>query len=177
MSQTNINASLESATPRESLTAVGETVVLTGDYDSTAGNSSRSILRSALDALSDGQVSEIVSQFAERFKFNDHALALEFMEKARLTEYFQKSRELFPDTSLEVVSLIESGDRAIAEWKLSATQIVPFDSIRHRSRVSLFGSTIVRVESGKIVEWSDYYDQASSRRMSLASYFTEWVDY
>jgi len=32
--------------------------------------------------------------------------------------YPKKCRHLFPDTTVEVVSLMESGDHAIAEWKL-----------------------------------------------------------
>jgi limonene-1,2-epoxide hydrolase len=42
---------------------------------------------------------------------------------------------------------------------------------------SLFGATIVRVEKGKITQWSDYYDQSSSRRMSLGAFFTDWIEY
>ena len=45
-----------------------------------------------------------------------------------------------------------------------------------RIQSSLFGATIVRVENGKIVEWSDYYDQSSSRRMSLGAFFTDWIE-
>jgi hypothetical protein len=68
--------------------------------DSTWGNAPRSILQSALAALSDGRISEAVAQFDDGFNFNDHALALEFTDKLRLTEFFQKTRELFPDTTL-----------------------------------------------------------------------------
>jgi hypothetical protein len=118
-----------------------------------------------------------VEQFDEPFTFNDHALALEFTDKPRLTAFFEKSRELFPDSTLEIVSLFESGDHAIAQWKLSATQTVPYGSISCRLPISLQGSTIARVEHGKIVEWSDYYDQSSSRRVSLAAFFTEWIEY
>ena len=46
-----------------------------------------------------------------------------------------------------------------------------------RSRISLLGTTIVRVENGRIVEWSDYYDQNSSRRVNLAACFTDWIEY
>src|SRR5215469_6024093 len=137
----------------------------------------KQILQSALDALSGGKISEVVTQFNERFIFNDHALALEFTDKARLTEFLNKSRELFPDTRLELLSVFEDGDHAIAQWKLSATQTVPYGSISYRFPISLFGSTIARVENGRIVRWSDYYDQSSSRRMSLGAFFTDWIEY
>ena len=177
MSVTNINTNSESTVARESPAGMHEGILLPDDGDSTWVNAPRSILQSALAALTDGRIPEAVARFDERFKFNDHALTLVFTQKTLLTEFFQKSRELFPDTTLEVVSLMESGDHAIAEWKLTATQTVPYGSISWRSRISLLGTTIVRIENGRIVQWSDYYDYASSRRMGLASYFTEWIEY
>jgi len=145
--------------------------------ESTIVNTPLHILQSALDGLREGRISKALEQFADNFTFNDHALTLEFTDKARLTEFFEKSRELFPDSALQVVSLFADGDHAIAQWKLSATQTVPCGSLSYRFPISLFGSTIVRVENGRIVRWSDYYDQSSSRRMSLAAFFTDWVEY
>jgi ketosteroid isomerase-like protein len=153
-----------------------EEIELTGDDDSPSGNGSLQTLQSALLALSEGRVRALVEQFADSFTFNDHALTLEFTDKARLTDFFEKSRELFPDTALEIVSLFEDGDRALAQRKLSATQIVPYGAISYRFPISLFGATIVRVENGKIIEWSDYYDQSLSRRTSLGAFFTDWIE-
>ncbi|HXZ80199.1 MAG TPA: ester cyclase [Terriglobales bacterium] len=177
MSVTNINVNSESTIAHELPAGMHEGIVLPDDADSTWLNAPRSILQSALAALSDGRISEAAAHFDEGFKFNDHALALEFTDKLRLTEFFQKAREQFPDAALKLISLMESGDHAIAEWKLTATQTVPYGSISCRFPVSLQGSTIVRVERGRIVEWSDYYDHASSRRMGLASHFTDWIEY
>ncbi len=152
------------------------TLVLDSDDNSTS-DAPRSILQSALAALGEGRISETVEHFDEHFKFTDHALTLEFTEKTRLTEYFQKSRELFPDTTLEVVRAMESGDHAIAEWKLNATQTIPYGSMSYRFPVSLHGATIARVRNGKLVEWSDFYDQTAARRTSLAAFFTDWIEY
>ena len=147
------------------------------DDESIRANAPARILQLALAALTNGRVSEVVEQFADSFTFKDQALTLEFTDKLRLAEFFEKSRELFPDTALEIVSLWEVGDHAIAQWKLSATQTVPYGSITHRFPISLCGATIARVENGRIVRWSDYYDQISSRRMSLGAFFTEWIEY
>jgi steroid delta-isomerase-like uncharacterized protein len=177
MNMTNINTNPESVMLHESRTAMHEGILLP-DEDSWSLNAPRSILHSALAALSEGRISHVVARFDDSFQFNDHALALEFTEKARLTEFLEKSRELYPDATLEVVFVMESGAHAIAEWKLTATQTVPFfGSTSYRLRISVRGSTIARVEHGRIVEWSDYYDQNSSRRMNLAAFFTEWVEY
>jgi hypothetical protein len=143
-----------------------------------SAKSPKQILQLTLTALSEGRVSEAVSHFYPGFIFNDRALDLEFTDQARLSEFFNKSRELFPDTTLDILSMFEDGDHAIAEWKLLATQIVPcWGSISCHFPIELRGSTIARVENGKIVEWSDYYDQGSSRRVGLAAVFTEWIEY
>ena len=173
----NINANSELTVARELPVGMAGGIVLPGDQDPTWVDAPRSILRSAMATLGDWRISEVVAQFAERFKFNDHALALKFTDKLRLTEFFEKSRELFPDTTLEVVSLFENGNQAAAEWKLAATQTVLFGSMGYRIAIDLPGCTIVRVENGRIVEWSDYYDQSKSRRHSLAAFFTDWIEY
>jgi hypothetical protein len=171
MKLTNATAGLD-LTPAE---RPGKGVM--NNNESTIANTPRQILQSALEDLSQGRFSEVVSRFDDCFRYNDHALTLEFTDKLRLTEFFQKARELFPDTTLQVVSLFEDRDHAIAEWKLAATQTVPYGSISWRSRISLPGTTIVRVENGSIAEWSDYYDQNSSRRVNLAAFFTDWIEY
>jgi ketosteroid isomerase-like protein len=183
MSGTNMKSSSDLDTAhalRTILREVGltmEEVGLTVDDDSSPVSGPLRTLQSALAALSKGRVREVVEQFADNFTFHDHALTLEFRDKSCLTDFFEKSRELFPDTRLEIVSLFEDGDRAIAQWKLSATQTVPYGSISYRFPISLHGATIVRVEDERIVQWSDYYDQSSSWRMSLGAFFTDWVEY
>lgn len=151
--------------------------VLSGDDELTMTDTPRQILRSSWAALTEGRVSEAAEQFADRFTFNDHALRIEFNDKTRLTEFLEKSRELFPDTALEIGCLFESGDHAIAEWWLSATESVPLGSISHRIPFSLQGSTIKRVANGRIVRWSEYYDQSSSLPISFGAFFTECTKY
>ena len=136
------------------------------------------IVKSVLTALNEGKISEAVDQFDDHFTFNDRALDLDFTDKRRLIEFFQKSRELFPDTVVEVDSAFQCGDHAVAEWKLTATKPVPYYGSTHfRIPISLRGTSIVRIEDGKIIHWSDYYDGLKSRRQSLAAFFAEWIEY
>jgi steroid delta-isomerase-like uncharacterized protein len=131
-----------------------------------------------LTSLNQGDVSAAIAQFADEFIFHDYALDLEFTQKGRLAEFFQKSRELFPDTVVEVVSTFECGEYAIAEWKLTATETAaPYGSLRVRLPISLSGASVAQIENGSITRWSDYYDQITSRRISLAAFFTEWIEY
>ena len=146
------------------------------DTTVTAVSNPKYILQSVFTALSHGKISEAVDQFDDDFTFNDQALGLEFTDKRRLSEFFQKSRELFPDTVVEVISTFESGDHVIAEWKLSATQTVSY-WIQLQVPISVRGVSIAEIENGRITHWSDYYDEKTSRRMTLASLFTDWIEY
>jgi len=142
----------------------------------TAVSNPKYILQSVLTALSHGKISEAVDQFDDDFTFSDQALGLEFRDKGRLSEFFQKSRELFPDTAVEVISIFESGDHVVAEWKLTATQTVSY-WIQLQVPISLPGVSIADIENGRITHWSDYYDEKTSRRVTLASLFTDWIEY
>jgi len=77
---------------------------------------------------------------------------------------------------VEVISTFESGDHVIAEWKLSATQTVSY-WIQLQVPISVRGVSIAEIENGRITHWSDYYDEKTSRRMTLASLFTDWIEY
>jgi hypothetical protein len=135
------------------------------------------VLQSVLDALNHQDISSAIDEFADDFAFKDHALDLEFTDKERLTEFFQKSFELFPDTVVELISTFECGDYAIGEWKLTSTQIEQFGSRSYRFPIVLRGSTIVQIENGRVTHWSDYYDQLASRRTKLGAFFEEWIEY
>src|SRR5215468_7904041 len=66
------------------------------------------ILKSMLTSLSEGRITDFVAGFQSSFEFTDHALNLQFKEHQRLTEFLEKSREFFPDTVMEVVSVFQS---------------------------------------------------------------------
>jgi hypothetical protein len=131
-----------------------------------------------LAALSEGKAAEAADQFDDHFTFSDHALGLEFSDRGRLSEFFQKSRELFPDSVVEADAISECRDQTVVQWTLKATQDVSYGGYGRR-RVSIFlpGVSIVHIKCGRITRWSDYYDQLASRRSGLAAFFTEWIEY
>ena len=137
----------------------------------------QTVLQSMLRLPNEGRLAEVVTQLDDGFKFMDLALDLEFTEKARLTEFLEKSRELYPDAVLKVVSIYQSGNYAVAEWKVTAVDVQPyFGSMSLRVPITYPGVSIVRIQDGKVSDWSDYYDQIRSRRYKLAAHFTEWVE-
>jgi hypothetical protein len=81
-----------------------------------------------LAALREGQIDNAVNQFGQQFAFNDYGIGLEFRDKTRLTEFFQKTRELYPDSLLVADTFFARGDYVISEWTLRVTLIEPFYS-------------------------------------------------
>jgi len=135
------------------------------------------VLQSALTALGEGRISEVIDAFDDRFTFDDQALKLQFTDKERLHEFFLKARELFPDTTLEVLSTLESGYHVVAEWKITTSQLMPLGLMQLRVPISFQGASIVRIKDERIISWSDYYDPSSSRRFRLGAFFTDWIEY
>jgi steroid delta-isomerase-like uncharacterized protein len=138
---------------------------------------SESVVLTALTYRKNGKIGDTIACFAEEFRFKDHGMGLEFKDKERLTEFFQKTRELYPDSLLLTDTIFVSGDDVITEWTLQAKLTEPFyGDLSRKVRVSVQGATIVRTDNGKITDWADYYDGQVSRRTALASYFTDWVE-
>jgi len=138
---------------------------------------SEGVVLTVLSQLKNGRVEEALAGFAEEFRFKDHGLGLEFTDKKRLAEFFEKTREFFPDTWLETDAILVIGERVITEWTLNATLTEPFyGGLKRKIKTSLHGASIVRTENGKITDWADYYDGLTSRRTALAAHFEEWVE-
>jgi steroid delta-isomerase-like uncharacterized protein len=136
------------------------------------------IVLAVISHLNEGNIEDAAAMFADQFSFKDHGIQLEFNTKERLTEFFQKARELYPDMLLQINTIFVSGDHALTEWTLQTTLIEPaFGNCRWRVPISLHGASVVRTDNGRITSWSDYYDGLISRRTALASHFTEWVEY
>jgi steroid delta-isomerase-like uncharacterized protein len=135
------------------------------------------ILHAFLAAWWRGNVVEAAHQFSDQFTFNDHALGLEFKDKERLTEFLAKTREFFPDTQRTDNTIFSSEDGVISEWTLTATLSEPFlGGLMRKVPIRVRGISVMQILNGKITQWSDYYDQLTSRRYGLASWFTEWTE-
>jgi SnoaL-like polyketide cyclase len=136
-----------------------------------------SVVLAALTYLKNGKIGDAIACFAEEFTFKDHGMGLEFKDKERLSEFFQKTQELYPDSLLLTDTIFVIGDDVITEWTLQATLTEPFyGGLSRKVPVTVHGASIVRTDNGKIADWADYYDGLVSRRTALASYFTDWVE-
>jgi steroid delta-isomerase-like uncharacterized protein len=136
------------------------------------------VVSEVLRHLNQEQIEDTIACFAADFRYQDHGIGLDFSDKERLTEFFQKTRELYPDYVLRTDQTFVSGDHVITQWTLQVTIKEPFYSgLTRKLPLSLPGVSIVRVENDKIADWADYYDGLNSRRTVLAAHFTEWIDY
>ena len=138
---------------------------------------SEGVVLTVLTHLKEGKINDAVAHFSKEFTLEDHGIGVEFKDKERLAEFFQKAREFYPDSFLQTDAIFVSGDHVITEWTLQATITEPFYGGSSRKvPITLRGTSVVRTENGKITDWSDYYDGVTSRRTALAAYFTEWVE-
>ena len=135
------------------------------------------VVLAVLTHLQKGEISEATAYFADRFHFNDHGIELEFTDSRRLADFCTKARELYPDSSLRTDNVLVSGDYVTIQWMRHTVLTEPFlGGLSRKVQISLHGASVVRVEDGRIKEWSDYYDGLMSRRTALADYFTEWIE-
>jgi steroid delta-isomerase-like uncharacterized protein len=147
------------------------------DNASVDATSPDRVLQTALTALRQGNFVKFVDQFNDQFTFTDHALDLEFKDKGRVHEFLAKIREHFPDSERKATTIFSNEDCVTSEWTLTATHAEPFlgGSLR-KEPICVRGVSVVRIEQGKISQWSDYYDQPQSRRNRVAAWFTEWIE-
>jgi hypothetical protein len=136
---------------------------------------SEQVVLPVLTRLDNGNIDDAIARFAEEFTFKDRGIGLEFKDKGRLTEFFQKTREYFPGSSLQVDSILMSLDHVVSEWTLYTSVTEPFyGALSRKVQILLHGVSVVRTKNGEIIEWSDYYDGLTSQRTALAAYFTDW---
>jgi steroid delta-isomerase-like uncharacterized protein len=140
--------------------------------------SPQQVVSAVLRQLNQEQIEDAVACFPTGCRYKDHGIGLEFRDKERLTEFFQKTRELYPDYFLQADETFLSGEHVITQWTLQVTVTEPFyPRLTRRIPISIAGVSIVRTDNGKIAEWADYYDGFTSRRTALAAHFTESVEY
>jgi hypothetical protein len=146
---------------------------------SIQGTAQEELILNVLRDLRNGQIDDATGHFAKEFRFIDHGIGLEFKDKEGLAEFFQKTRQLYPDSVLQTDAIFPSRDRdrVITEWTLQTMLTEPSTgALKLKVPISLHGTSIVRTENGMITDWADYYDGLASRRTALASYFTEWIE-
>ena len=73
------------------------------------------VVLTVLTHLRDGRINDATAWFAENFQFNDRGIGLQFKDRARLAEFFQKTRELYPESSLQADRILVSRDYVVSD--------------------------------------------------------------
>ena len=140
--------------------------------------SPQKVVSAVLSQLNQEQIEDAVACFTTDFRYKDYGIGLEFKDKERLTDFFRKTRELYPDYFLQADQTFVSGEHVITQWTLQVTITEPFYAgLTRRIPISIAGVSVVRTDKGMIADWADYYDGLTSRRTALGAHFTEWVEY
>ena len=134
------------------------------------------IVQVTLEALKQGDFITALDQFNDEFAFIDHALELEFSAKDRLTEFFAERRKRFPEFERTDNIVLCGEDRIISEWFLTAGKGESVPDSWKKVPICVCGASIVRIEHGKITQWSDYYDQLQSGGYGLGTWLSTWFD-
>ena len=127
------------------------------------------VVSGVLRKLNQGQIEDATACFATDFRYKDHGIGLEFRDKERLAEFFRKARELYPDYFVQADQTFVSGEHVITQWTLQVTLSEPFYAgLARRIPIAIAGVSVVRIDSGEIADWADYYDGLTARRTALA---------
>jgi steroid delta-isomerase-like uncharacterized protein len=130
-------------------------------------------VEATLVALTQGDFVGVVEQFHDQFIFIDHAIELEFTDKAQLIDFLTLNRKLFPDSKRADKIICSRGALVVTEWALSGTKREQYFGLLRQLPFHARGVSIVQVDDGKVSRWSEYYDQTLSRRYSLAASFVQ----
>src|SRR5258707_15570190 len=84
------------------------------------------VVSAVLRRLNQKQIEDAVACFTTDFRYKDQGIGLEFRDKERLTEFFRKTRGLYPDYFLQADQTFVSGEHAITQWTLQVTITEPF---------------------------------------------------
>lgn len=94
-----------------------------------------------------GTIEDAVACFTTHCRYEDHGIGLEFTDEEHLTDFFRKTRELYPDYFLQVDQTFLSGEHVITEWTLQATITEPFYAgLTRRIPISIAGVNAEDVE-------------------------------
>lgn len=131
-------------------------------------------VQTTLVALTQGDFVGVMEHFKDQFIFIDHAIELEFTDKAQLIDFLTLNRKLFPDSKRADKIICSSGDLVVTEWALTGTKREQYFGRMLQLPFHARGVSIVQVDDGKVCRWSEYYDQTLSRRYSLAASFVQF---
>jgi steroid delta-isomerase-like uncharacterized protein len=109
-----------------------------------------------------GNLTHLLSLFAEECVYEDVAFGVTYRGKAELKSFAESMRSAFPDLRVNIDSCFATGKFACAEWKMSGTHRGDLpDMPAGNKSFTIRGSSVFEFESSRIRRCSDYWDQTT----------------
>jgi len=113
----------------------------------------RLIYRFTDECWNGGDVGLVPELVAEDCRHHDRVFPYMAPGPASLQRLIERVRRAFPDVKITILETIGEGDQVKVRWNATATQAAEFLGIAGKRRfASIPGTSIYRIEGGKIVE-------------------------
>ncbi|WP_238897687.1 nuclear transport factor 2 family protein [Achromobacter xylosoxidans] len=117
------------------------------------------IVRQYLDAWNSGRSEAIENVLDSNVVYFNTSNEVPRTGPQAITEVSQFLMKILPDRKMEIRSQpVASGDGVAVEWEFTATKKNNGEASPSSANISYFGASFFRVENGKIVYASDYYN-------------------
>jgi hypothetical protein len=121
-------------------------------------------VRVVLTAWREGRIDDAINKFDKRFVFKNYGMGLEYRDRTRLAEFFQKAREHYPNSLSMTRATFVEGSHIISEWTLQAVApTLLFDGVSRKVPICVYGLSVVMIKNEKFVYWSAYCNIGTSR--------------
>ncbi|HEV2663032.1 MAG TPA: nuclear transport factor 2 family protein [Ktedonobacteraceae bacterium] len=105
---------------------------------------------------------KLLSLFTDTCVYEDLPLGVHAHGKAELEQFYQRTHTNFPGFKYELTSLFVAGDRAGAEWVMTATFQGDLPESSTNRNISVRGASAFELQGNKLQRCSDYFDRATA---------------
>jgi steroid delta-isomerase-like uncharacterized protein len=130
------------------------------------------LVRRLLDeAWNGGRLEDLDTLVAENCRFHDPVFPSMAPGTDSLRRHIRMCRNAFPDLKCTIDDMIAERDEVVVHWTIRGTQRQSFLGMAPTNRTAtISGTTINRIENGKIVEqWSDWNLLSLMEQLGLAT--------
>lgn len=127
--------------------------------EAPTGTEPEDLVRQVFLTWSDHDVSRLDILFADEGVYEDVPPKIVYRGKDEIEKFMSAIWSWAPDIEFTPTSIVQLGDTVVAEWTMHGTQTGPIGGIpASGNSFSVRGVSVVKVDHGKIVRQSDYYD-------------------
>lgn len=127
--------------------------------ESPGGTDPKDLVRQVFLTWSDHDVSRLDTLFGDEGVYEDVPPKIVYRGKDEIKKFMSAIWSWAPDITFTPTSIDQLGDTVVAEWTMQGTQTGPIGGIpASGNSFSVRGVSVVKVDQGRILRHSDYYD-------------------